>query len=219
MNTTRSAARRAARTGAAGAAALVLSVTGVTGVTTAAHAVSTAGSVGAVRAADRTDDHDEADVAFAQQMIPHHRRALVMSRMALTHSDDPDIRALATRILQTQAREIDTMTGWLRAWGETVPRGGGTMDGTTGIGRDDDGATSMPGMMDGRPTTRPNGTTGRAFDTMFLTMMIEHHEDALDMAQTELAKGSYGPAKDLAADIIRTQTAEIADMRVMLRTD
>lgn len=215
MNTTRTAARRAARTGAAGAAALVLSLTGVT---TAANAANTTGTSLAVRAAVRADAHNEADVAFLQQMIPHHRQALVMSRMALTHSDSPEVRALATRIRQTQAREIATMTAWLKAWGETVPRGGGAMDGMNGIGRDDDGATSMPGMMNGRPTARLNGTTGRAFDTMFLTMMIEHHEDALDMAQTELAKGSYGPAKDLAADIIRTQTAEIADMRVMLRT-
>ncbi|MFE1788727.1 DUF305 domain-containing protein [Streptomyces sp. NPDC059525] len=58
--------------------------------------------------------------------------------------------------------------------------------------------------------------SGRAFDTMFLTMMIKHHEGAIDMAESELRHSSYGPTKDLASDIIRSQTAEIAEMRAML---
>ncbi len=50
----------------------------------------------------------------------------------------------------------------------------------------------------------------------FLTMMIEHHEGAIDMAKTEKTEGIYGPAKTLADDIITAQTAEIAQMKTIL---
>ncbi|WP_308363511.1 DUF305 domain-containing protein [Streptomyces sp. ISL-86] len=159
----------------------------------------------AVRAADRVDDHNQADVTFAQKMIPHHRQAIVMSQMARTHNASAEVKALATKIQEAQQPEIDTMTGWLKAWGEKVPQGMGTMD-------------DMRGMMDDPQMMKLNGTSGRAFDTMFLTMMIEHHEGAIDMAKTEQQQGSYGPAKDLATDIITTQTAEISQMRTMLKS-
>ncbi|NXY93607.1 DUF305 domain-containing protein [Streptomyces sp. BR123] len=214
MNTTRTVARRTARTGATTAAALVLAATG--GITAASAADTPALTTVAVRAADPTDDHNQADVTFAQGMIPHHRQAIVMSRMARAHDASPEVKALALRIQKAQQPEIDTMAGWLEAWGEKVPRGMGAMDDMNGMGRDGDDATSMPGMMHGQRMRDLDGTAGRAFDTMFLTMMIEHHEGAIDMARTEQKQGSYTPAKDLAADIIKSQTAEIAQMRTML---
>ncbi|WP_405981973.1 DUF305 domain-containing protein [Streptomyces sp. NBC_00158] len=60
-------------------------------------------------------------------------------------------------------------------------------------------------------------TRGNAFDTMFLTMMIGHHEGAVAMAKAEKQQGAHGPAKALADDIITSQTAEIAQMRGMLK--
>ncbi|MFD0374962.1 DUF305 domain-containing protein [Streptomyces sp. NPDC127112] len=216
MNTTRTAARRAARTGAATTAALILAATG--GITAASAAGIPALTTVAVRAADRADDHNQADVTFAQEMIPHHRQAIVMSQMARTHNASPEVKALALKIQKAQQPEIDTMTGWLTAWDEKVPQGMGGMDDMNGMGHDDDDATSTPGMMNSQQMTNLNGTTGRAFDTMFLTMMIEHHEGAIDMAKTEQQQGSYTPAKDLATDIIKTQTAEIAQMRTMLKS-
>ncbi|WP_424887050.1 DUF305 domain-containing protein [Streptomyces sp. XH2] len=152
--------------------------------------------------------HNQADVAFAQGMIPHHRQAIVMSEMAEAHASSGDVKALAEKIKKAQAPEIDTMTAWLNAWGEPVPRG---MSGT-GHGS----PAGMPGMMTDRQMDDLRGTTGSAFDRMFLTMMIAHHQGAIDMAGTEKKEGQYGPAERLADSIITSQTAEIAQMRTML---
>ncbi|MEU1673088.1 DUF305 domain-containing protein [Streptomyces roseifaciens] len=152
--------------------------------------------------------HNQADVAFAQGMVPHHRQAIVMSEMAENHASSGDVKALAEKIKKAQAPEIDTMTAWLNAWGEPVPRGlSGTGHGSP---------TGMPGMMTDRQMDDLRGTTGSPFDRMFLTMMIAHHQGAIDMAGTEKKQGQYGPAEQLADSIITSQTAEIAQMRTML---
>ncbi|MFD7627777.1 DUF305 domain-containing protein [Streptomyces sp. NPDC059851] len=213
MSTIRLNARRAALTGVAAAAALVLATTG--GITAASPAMP-ATTTATVSPATTADEHNQADVTFAQQMIPHHRQAVVMAQMVRSHSSSGEVEALADRIEKAQTPEIETMASWLKAWGEKVPEGMGGMQDMPGMGHDD--TTSTPGMMDDHRMTKLDHASGRSFDTMFLTMMIEHHEDAIDMAKKELRQGSYGPAKDLATDIIRTQTAEIVQMRAMLNT-
>jgi len=100
------------------------------------------------------------------------------------------------------------MSAWLTAWGEKVPQG---MD-----GMDHGDASPMPGMMNDQQMDDMRGASGKAFDTMFLTMMIKHHEGAVEMAETEKKQGAYGPAKELADDIITAQKAEITQMRRML---
>lgn len=57
---------------------------------------------------------------------------------------------------------------------------------------------------------------GVEFDRMFLTMMIEHHRDAIAMAKTEQAEGLYPEAIALAKEIESAQQAEIAEMEEML---
>ncbi|MFD0373807.1 DUF305 domain-containing protein [Streptomyces sp. NPDC127112] len=210
MNTNRSLPRRAALAATAVAAGLVLAAYGSDGST------SVAGTIPATVTAPEpaeTDRHNQADVTFAQEMIPHHRQAILMSDMVAAHGASAQVKALAEKIRKAQGPEIETMSGWLKAWGEKVPAGIG-MD-AMGHGDDDSG---MPGMMDDRDLNRLGHARGNALDTMFLTMMIKHHEGAVDMAKTEKRQGTYGPAKDLADDIVTSQTAEIAQMRTMLRT-
>ncbi|WP_405942563.1 DUF305 domain-containing protein [Streptomyces sp. NBC_00207] len=209
MNTNRSRPRRAALAATAVAAGLILAACGSDNTTNTA---GTAPATTTAPAPSEADRHNQADVAFAQGMIPHHRQAILMSDMVAAHGASPDVKALAEKIKKAQAPEIETMTGWLNAWGEKVPTGVG-MDGT---GHGDD--PGMPGMMDDQDMDRLGNARGNAFDTMFLTMMIDHHEGAIAMAKTEKQQGAYGPAKALADDIITSQTAEITQMRGMLKT-
>jgi uncharacterized protein (DUF305 family) len=51
---------------------------------------------------------------------------------------------------------------------------------------------------------------------MFLTMMIEHHEGAIEMAQAERAEGENAEAKALAEEIEAAQTEEISTMEELL---
>lgn len=154
--------------------------------------------------------HNDADVAFAQGMIPHHEQALQMARMAEERASDPEVERLAADIEGAQQGEIDTMTGWLQEWDEEV---------TSDMGHGDMGhgtASEMPGMMTADEMAGLEAADGEAWDRMFLTMMIEHHEGAVEMAETEVADGSYPDAVEMAEEIIEVQQAEIDQMEELL---
>lgn len=157
-------------------------------------------------AADVTDtDHNAADVTFATDMIPHHRQAVMMSELAESRSDNPDVLELASAIRDAQDPEIQTMSGWLEEWGEPVP---GEMDGMDGM--------DIPGMMSEEEMADLEAASGASFDEMFLESMIAHHTGAVQMAQTEQADGQYADAIELAELIEQSQTAEIETMEGLL---
>ncbi|WP_018348116.1 DUF305 domain-containing protein [Longispora albida] len=147
-----------------------------------------------------------ADITFAQQMIVHHAQAIEMAKLAPTRAGTQKVKGLAARIQNAQQPEIDKMTGWLRAWGQPVAAPGG------GHG----GHGSMPGVMSDDDMRKLAAASGTAFDRMFLTMMIAHHEGAVTMARTEKESGVSPEARALAEQIIKDQTAEITEMRGML---
>jgi len=158
-------------------------------------------------------DHNQHDVAFAQQMIPHHAQAIEMARLAPERTSTEKVLDLARRIEQAQDPEIQQMTTWLAAWGASVPT---TAPGHGGMGMDHGG---MPGMMSAEEMRQLTQAKGAEFDRLFLTMMIEHHEGAVHMAQMELQHGSNTEARTLAQRIIDTQQAEIDEMRGLLSQD
>ncbi len=152
-----------------------------------------------------TTDSNKADVTFAQQMIPHHRQAVEMAELADSRAENPEVKALATDIENAQGPEIKTMTGWLKEWNKPVPDDMAGMD------------DSMPGMMSTQDMDTLKAMSGAEFDQAFLTMMIAHHEGAVDMAQTELDEGKSFDAIDLARDVKSTQKAEIDTMKNRLK--
>jgi len=56
------------------------------------------------------------DRAFIDAMIPHHRSAIEMARIASEQSDNPDIQTRAGNIIGAQEREIDQMEAWREEW-------------------------------------------------------------------------------------------------------
>ncbi|MFF9605690.1 DUF305 domain-containing protein [Streptomyces sp. NPDC014684] len=162
--------------------------------------------------------HNAQDVSFAQGMIPHHRQALEMAKLADGRASSPRVKDLAARIEKAQDPEIRTMTGWLTAWGEEVPKAGtdhsghAGMSGMAGMA----GMNGMNGMMSDDDMAALKKAGGADFDSRFLSLMAEHHRGAVEMAGTEQAEGAYGPARTMAGDIVRSQNAEIKEMERLL---
>jgi len=165
--------------------------------------------------------HNADDVTFAQQMIPHHSQALEMAKLVPSRSTNPKVTDLASRIEKAQDPEIQQMQGWLTTWGAGSTS---TMPSTTGESMPGMGTSSMPpmtsgsmpGMMSDADMKNLEQAKGAEFDKMWLDMMIKHHQGAIDMAKTELEKGSNADAKALAQKIIDAQQAEITEMQGLL---
>ena len=165
-------------------------------------------------AASQTE-HNEADVEFAQSMLPHHAQALAMVDMTRGRQLDPEVQELADAIMAAQTPEIETMTNWLTSWGEEVPEttrdhmnAEGHGGGHGGMGDTSD----MPGMMSEEEMSELQAADDAEFQAMWLDMMIEHHQGAIEMAQTEQADGQYQPALDLAEEIENAQAKEVSVM-------
>jgi uncharacterized protein (DUF305 family) len=61
-------------------------------------------------------------------------------------------------------------------------------------------------------------STGPDFDVLWLRSMIGHHQGAISMARTEIARGQNPEAVKLAKIIINAQQWEIARMNNILST-
>ncbi|MEU7469234.1 DUF305 domain-containing protein [Streptomyces sp. NPDC044984] len=208
MNSKRSTVRRTGALVAAGAAALVLAACGGDGDGTAGHGGHATKSPSASAPAS-TGQHNAADVAFAEGMIPHHRQAVEMAGLAPSRAESAEVRKLAEDIEKAQAPEIRTLSGWLTSWGEEVPAEGAMDHSMHGSG----------GMMTAEEMRQLEDSSGKAFDTAFMEMMIKHHEGAVAMAEAEQADGAYDPAQKMAGEIITSQTAEITRMNKLLGRD
>ncbi len=59
---------------------------------------------------------DDFDKAFLEEMIAHHQVALEMAEMELQMGTDPELRAMAEKMIEDQQAEIELMQGWLEEW-------------------------------------------------------------------------------------------------------
>ncbi|GGU30440.1 DUF305 domain-containing protein [Nocardioides albus] len=171
-------------------------------------------------------EHNKADVAFATDMIQHHAQAMSMVDLTMDRNLEPEVQELADAIRAAQSPEIETMSGWLQEWGEEVPS---TMRDHVNGGHeghsDEDSSVSdsmedmdhdMPGMMSAEDMDALENASDAEFRDMWLEMMIEHHEGAIEMSETEQDKGEFKPAVDLAGTIIESQSKEIDTMETLL---
>lgn len=142
------------------------------------------------------------DVMFLQMMIPHHEQAVEMSTLAETNSINPEVLALAVRIKVAQGPEIELMSKLLTDAGQAM-----MMDHSMG----DNGMLGMDDM------SGLAAATGNEFDVLYLTGMIAHHEGAIDMTNPVLNSKNMD-VKTLVENIISSQTAEIAEMKMLLAT-
>ena len=177
---TDSAHRRPAR--AAFAAALLLSASGI------AHAQSAQiVQPGAPGQASKTLTADQAtklaqasytasDVAFMQHMIVHHQQAVEMAVLVKDRTNTEELKTIAGRIESSQADEIAFMKSWLKERGEPV-------EDPMMKGHAEHMHHMMKGMASPDDLKALAAAKGTEFDRQFLTLMIAHHDGALDMVK------------------------------------
>lgn len=151
------------------------------------------------------DTPNSADVAYVRMMIEHHRQALVMTDLAAKHADASRVTGLARRIAAAQGPEIKAMQGWLKAHKK---------DGGHQEHEHDHGA--MPGMATKKQLDGLSDARGGKFDSLFLKLMITHHQGAVTMATDALSEGNNILVEEMANDVIAQQTSEISRMRSLL---
>lgn len=71
-------------------------------------------------------------------------------------------------------------------------------------------------MMTSEDMDSLENATDAEFQDMWLEMMVEHHEGAVEMAQDVIRSGRHAPTRALAVDIVEAQQREIAQMKAML---
>ncbi|MGW0433538.1 DUF305 domain-containing protein [Micromonospora sp. NPDC003197] len=142
------------------------------------------------------------DTWFVRMMIPHHTQALRMATLAPDRAGDPRVRTLADRIRASQAPEILQMRAWLVARGLPSDEAG-----------HDHG--TMRGMQSPEAMRRLAATTGAEFDRMFVTMMIDHHRGAIEMAINLLRVGVDVTVGEIATAVAAEQNVEIDRMRAL----
>ena len=152
-----------------------------------------------------TADANDADVMFASMMIVHHEQAIEMSDIVLAKEDvNPEVIELAEAIKAAQGPEIDQLQGWLDDWGVDSEE------------QQMDGMDHGDGMMSEEDMAALESATGVEATRLFLQGMIEHHNGAIMMAETELSNGQNPDALELAQQVIDGQSAEVTTMQEIL---
>ena len=166
---------------------------------TSAHETATAAS---------GEESNDADVEFATDMIQHHAQALQMVDLTMRSDLDSEVRLLTEDIRAAQAPEIEQMTQWLTSWDQPIPETVRDHANAHGDG-DMESGPDMPGMMSDDQMSELEAATGSEFQAMWLEMMVEHHQGAIEMAETEQSDGTFAPAIELAESIESSQEKEI----------
>ncbi|MFE5973061.1 DUF305 domain-containing protein [Streptomyces sp. NPDC056460] len=143
---------------------------------------------------------NSADFSYAQMMIVHHRQALTMTALAPERAASAQVKGVAERIAAAQKPEIGAMEGWLKNNGGPREQAGHDHH-------------SMPGMASEAQLEQLRNAKGKAFDELFLKLMITHHEGAVTMAAEVLSEGNNVLVEEMANDVIAQQSAEIGRMR------
>ena len=170
-------------------------------------ACSSSGNQGATRSPSTSpaQAHDSTDITFAQNMTPCHKQAIQMSDIILTKQGlDPRVVQLANQIKAAEGPDVQGMQSWLSQWQQsTTPSSAAGMPAMQG----------MTGMMSPEQMTALQNAVGADASKQFLTLMIQNHQHAVMLAQSEIDSGQYPPAVAMAHSIATTEQQEVNTMQ------
>lgn len=133
----------------------------------------------------------ELEVGYVNRIIPHHEGALEMAEMVVDAAPHREVREAAARIIEDQKREIEQLTTFQR---EEL---GAELD------RDERQAMDHGMMM---PMHEDPGS--ESAEKLFLLMMREHHQTAVEMGEIVLERAESEALLDQARGMVESQRAE-----------
>lgn len=137
------------------------------------------------------------EVKFMTDMIDHHHMAVMMAELCTAKATHPQLPSLCEGIRSAQLAEIAQMQTWLQAWYSVLYE-----------------PVMKPG--DENMMERLASLNDAEFEVAFMEMMIRHHEKAIKEGRACLDKGYHSELRSLCENIVRTQSAEIAQMQAWL---
>jgi len=179
--------------------------------------VAICGAGGSTAAQAPPASYTPADVRFMSGMIYHHAQAVLIAGWAPSHEAGPAVRTLCDRIVASQKDEIALLSRWLADRHEVVPR----PDPEHMMMPEMDATHMMPGMLSAEQLAQLDAARGAAFDRLFLSLMIQHHQGAITMVNQLFAAsgGEEEPVYKMATSVFADQTTEIERMQRMLAAD
>ena len=154
----------------------------------------------------------QADVDFLQGMIVHHQQAILMSELSAERTNNQTILDLADRINISQEDEIDFMENWLESRGENKNL-------SSHDHMQEHKHMKMVGMASNEKLKELRASKSTSFDKLFLQLMINHHDGALEMVKTlkEFPGNSFDSSLDeFISELINDQGVEIERMNGIL---
>lgn len=159
------------------------------------------------------------DVGFARDMQDHHSQAVQMATLVRDRTDDEELRSIALDITLTQQHQAGQMFAWLEEWGLPQSSTAPPMLWMADHADHEDPAAQgglMPGMATQAELNQLAGSTGEEAERLFLTLMIEHHEAGVDMAEYAVDEAEEDVVTHLAATIVQSQSAELTVLEELL---
>ena len=147
-----------------------------------------------------------AEATFVRGMIPHHAQAITMAQALRRRSGDRTLRSLALDIELGQQEQIRQMQGWLHLWNLPPVNPAAPLPAAH---------ARLMGMASPAELTALNTRPVPEAETLFVQLMIRHHQGAIPMAQAVVELGQEPRVLTVAQSIITGQSSEIDAMRSM----
>jgi len=143
---------------------------------------------------------NDADVAFVQRLLAQDHQATEVVELTGSHTARPELRKLAEDVTVSRGDEIVKLEQWLQRWGKPIQ--------PEGV----DAETLPPGLLTDQQLNQLDALTGTKFDTAFVDAFTTLHQEAVKLAETELADGSLGEVRQLAEQVRAGRQAEIGQL-------
>ncbi|MDB5231271.1 MAG: hypothetical protein JWN76_2076 [Chitinophagaceae bacterium] len=140
----------------------------------------------------------DADYDFAMMMKYHHDGAVRISNLELINGTDPGIKKIAQKIIEESKKDNALLDSFMNDYKPVSKSAFGTK------------------AMDMMHQSVINGLKvhGGYIDLEFSTLMIQHHEQAIEMAKEYLILGKQKMMKNVAGAILKKEPADIEHLKV-----